>query len=865
VHTNCALWSAEVFEEIDGSLQNVHSALSRGRLIKCSHCANKGATVGCNVRNCGEHFHYPCARQIACSFLSDKTVYCPLHTGEGARKNLKAESNFRVNRPIYVEYDRKKKKYVEPREVQFLIGSLYVENIGRIIPIVSDEAVDCLIPCDYKCQRLYWSSKEPWRIVEYSIRTYIENTSTMGVDLGRNFTIDHTLNTQLVQLGLAQISRWHNNLSDQGEEEVQVAMVQSSVAAQQPGGQYSSYQHRSGGEKSSKSRLDHNPYSGLSMGHLIDENNEEEPQANNDLLPPEIKDAIFEDLPHDILDGISMLDIFPKLMTYEDLLMDNKHENPFSLAVSGAGENSSRSDMKMENSNSSSLGGDSGDNADINFSFFSGSSFRNELKRSNSDAVSGTSKQAAVQRNKFDVVAKKRKIGQELQFFGGGGVKTKTEANDVFEKLKISQLDGADDLIEGPVLCDRCHCTYRTKDSFIRHLDNCDLFSTSESESENIRSPTNSTTTSPPRIMIQQQQQQQHHQPQVSTLYFDNANNLIGNFENIDMNAMVSSSQQQSFQILNATPISTSVPSLQYTQQSIQPTGGVTMTSPRSGTSSTTTTTTKVLNLQNFSNQMLANQRKGPQKQFGNDSNQLTLTNGINFANNITQQVNQQIPQLISVTLASPQHQQTYQTTTSTATMVRNQPILANQAKKQILPRLAQAPMQAATHGLHAHRMPKAQKALKKGPELMASQQHQPQQHHIEYSTQTLQPQQATTTTIRNLNQLPQNIIYQQPQQQPILVQQMGQPNIMSYITTGDQQNPTLQYVTIPTGNELKTANGQSFLTTAQNPMLQGTLQSLTGDPNVGANSILVSTPNGLQVLYSLTYFVYLLTLSEKL
>jgi Cu/Zn superoxide dismutase len=109
-------------------------------------------------------------------------------------------------------------------------------------------------------------------------------------------------------------------------------------------------------------------------------------------------------------------------------------------------------------------------------------------------------------------------------------------------------------------------------------------------------------------------------------------------------------------------------------------------------------------------------QRKGLQKQFGNDSNQLTLTNGINFANNITQQVNQQIPQLISVTLASPQHQQTYQTTTSTATMVRNQPILANQAKKQILPRLAQAPMQAATHGLHAHRMPKAQKALKKGP-----------------------------------------------------------------------------------------------------------------------------------------------------
>ena len=31
VHVNCALWSAEVFEEADGSLQNVHVAMVRGR------------------------------------------------------------------------------------------------------------------------------------------------------------------------------------------------------------------------------------------------------------------------------------------------------------------------------------------------------------------------------------------------------------------------------------------------------------------------------------------------------------------------------------------------------------------------------------------------------------------------------------------------------------------------------------------------------------------------------------------------------------------------------------------------------------------------------------------------------------------
>jgi hypothetical protein len=33
VHVNCALWSAEVFEEQDGTLQNVHVAMVRGRQL----------------------------------------------------------------------------------------------------------------------------------------------------------------------------------------------------------------------------------------------------------------------------------------------------------------------------------------------------------------------------------------------------------------------------------------------------------------------------------------------------------------------------------------------------------------------------------------------------------------------------------------------------------------------------------------------------------------------------------------------------------------------------------------------------------------------------------------------------------------
>jgi len=33
VHINCALWSAEVYEEGDGSLQMVHLAVARGRKL----------------------------------------------------------------------------------------------------------------------------------------------------------------------------------------------------------------------------------------------------------------------------------------------------------------------------------------------------------------------------------------------------------------------------------------------------------------------------------------------------------------------------------------------------------------------------------------------------------------------------------------------------------------------------------------------------------------------------------------------------------------------------------------------------------------------------------------------------------------
>lgn len=104
---NCALWSAEVFEDDDGSLKNVHMAVLRGKQLvrygdrrrfplsysidgcsfttctffiqRCEKCQKPGATVGCCLTSCTSNYHFMCARQCHCVFLEDKKVYCPKH------------------------------------------------------------------------------------------------------------------------------------------------------------------------------------------------------------------------------------------------------------------------------------------------------------------------------------------------------------------------------------------------------------------------------------------------------------------------------------------------------------------------------------------------------------------------------------------------------------------------------------------------------------------------------------------------------------------------------------------------------------------------------------------------------------------
>lgn len=498
MHSNCALWSNEVFEEIDGSLQNVHSAVSRGRMIRCTECGKKGASVGCCSKNCGNTYHYPCARNVNLAFNNDKTVFCTSHLANANRKS-QSESDFSLKRSVYVELDRKKKKFAEPDKVKIMIGSLSVDCLGTIVPEYSDFE-EKIIPSGYKCSRLYWSTVNPLKIVKYYIRTYIQVcVPEPSVDTEHNVTIDHSIERK----DLSIVKQTLDSLID------------------------------------------------TVCNKEADENLAE--QNNTDLLlPPELKEAIFEDLPHDLLDGISMQDIFPK-MSYEDFLaMDLKDDI---LEEEDRSRDQPENDFPFHLESRNSV-------QDLVDDLFNSKNQKNrELKRSKSEVFSNGNLPKSHQRScslqwscKLDATVKRRKIPRcnitkpeevfqlpESLLFNvnkapekiedkdhkrlvwharqqprivqvdGAADSTSSECSSPEYSLeeRFPQLDGAGDISsddecigqtnfqkektfvvtkfginDRPVTCKRCQCTYRTLDSYNRHQANCEIITTSDSDSE---------------------------------------------------------------------------------------------------------------------------------------------------------------------------------------------------------------------------------------------------------------------------------------------------------------------------------------------------------------------------------------------
>ncbi|PVD27577.1 hypothetical protein C0Q70_12739 [Pomacea canaliculata] len=173
VHVNCALWSAEVFEEADGTLQNVHVAMVRGRQLRCESCKTPGATVGCCVRGCPANYHFVCARHSDCVFLEDKTVFCSEHK-QHADCRIGRQRKFAVHRRTCIDMADircMKKSWARGLDAGFinvLFGACTVENLGFLAPL--SDFIGCLLPLEFKSTRIYWSTVDARRRTVYTCR-----------------------------------------------------------------------------------------------------------------------------------------------------------------------------------------------------------------------------------------------------------------------------------------------------------------------------------------------------------------------------------------------------------------------------------------------------------------------------------------------------------------------------------------------------------------------------------------------------------------------------------------------------------------------------------------------------------------------
>ncbi|XP_029299572.1 histone-lysine N-methyltransferase 2B [Cottoperca gobio] len=200
-HINCCLWSAEVYEENCALLQ-VHSAVSRGRHLRCDRCGQSGATVGCCLSTCQNNFHFMCARSQNCVFQLDRKMFCFKHRDLVSAKMVSGKG-FEVSRRVYVDFDginlrRKFLTGLEPESINMTIGSLQIQKLGVLSELSSNGRM--LYPVGYQCARLYWSTVDPRRRCKYTCKVTEVSTPLPGEeqdprwDQEQNHTIVHSPN-----------------------------------------------------------------------------------------------------------------------------------------------------------------------------------------------------------------------------------------------------------------------------------------------------------------------------------------------------------------------------------------------------------------------------------------------------------------------------------------------------------------------------------------------------------------------------------------------------------------------------------------------------------------------------------------------
>ncbi|XP_026999674.2 histone-lysine N-methyltransferase 2B isoform X1 [Tachysurus fulvidraco] len=196
-HVNCCIWSAEV-QEVKGALLHVHSAVARGRFMRCERCSHAGATVGCCLSSCQSNYHFMCARASHCVFQADKKVYCYKHHDLISNKVINV---FEVLRRVYVDFEginlrRKFLTGLEPDSINVMIGSLQIHRLGVLTELSTNAGK--LYPVGYQCTRWYWSTFNPRKPCKYTFSVTDAHPSSLrkmpylAQNQGENCTIAHS-------------------------------------------------------------------------------------------------------------------------------------------------------------------------------------------------------------------------------------------------------------------------------------------------------------------------------------------------------------------------------------------------------------------------------------------------------------------------------------------------------------------------------------------------------------------------------------------------------------------------------------------------------------------------------------------------
>ena len=162
VHTNCAVWSAETYEDDEGRLHEVYRALSRGKKVICGHCGESGATVGCCISSCTASFHFKCAVRSRCRMLINKQVYCTKHKKNAKHTSAvmqtsRAQRNFAVARKVVIPpADGRQTQPVSMEVTGRLVGSFRLHRPGQVVfDCPAFHTADAIYPAGYTCVQTF--------------------------------------------------------------------------------------------------------------------------------------------------------------------------------------------------------------------------------------------------------------------------------------------------------------------------------------------------------------------------------------------------------------------------------------------------------------------------------------------------------------------------------------------------------------------------------------------------------------------------------------------------------------------------------------------------------------------------------------